>query len=215
MHKAFSPGGRLTNIVFMSNAVSLQTIADAAGVTRTTVSLALRHNPRISAQTGEKIRSLARSLGYRPNADISRIMRGIRAQQGRAILPRLALAHDDACDRAWIDALRGTCERQGYSLEDLGGKPLRGARLSQILCARGISALLIVQTNAAELLKSLDCTTLCVCVVSNTPTGHHRIDPRHADPAWIAGEAVELLDQLLWQNRYGVPAYPKVIRQDR
>jgi DNA-binding LacI/PurR family transcriptional regulator len=199
----------------MSNAISLQTIADAAGVTRTTVSLALRHNPRISAQTGEKIRSLARNLGYRPNADLSRIMRGIRTQQSQAILPRLALAHEGSCDREWIDAFRRACETHGYCLEDLGSKPLGGARLGQILNTRGISALLITHANALELIQSMDCTEFCVCVVSETPLGHHRIDPRHADPEWIAGEAVELLDQLLRQNRYGVPACPKVIRQDQ
>ena len=47
-------------------AVTHQTIADAAGVTRATVSPALRGHPRISAATREHIRRIADDLGYRP-----------------------------------------------------------------------------------------------------------------------------------------------------
>lgn len=199
----------------MPNTISLQTIAEAAGVTRTTVSLALRHHPRISMQTGERVRSLARSLGYRPNADLSRMMRGIRTRSPEAAPSRIALVHAGSATKEWIHALGTACQASGYQLEDMGGQALSGARLGQILHTRNIRALLLSSPAPNRILGQLNTRNLCVCVVSETPVGHHRIDPRLADPDWIAREAVELLDQLLQRHRYGVPAHPKVIQADQ
>lgn len=47
--------------------VSMRTIAKKAGVSATTVSLALRDDPSISHATKEKIREIQRNLGYQPN----------------------------------------------------------------------------------------------------------------------------------------------------
>ncbi len=46
--------------------VNLRTIAKEAGVSATTVSLALRDDPSISAKTKERIFSIQQSMGYRP-----------------------------------------------------------------------------------------------------------------------------------------------------
>lgn len=47
--------------------VTLQHIANAAKVSRTTVSLALRHHPKISVAMRKRVQVLDRKLGYRPN----------------------------------------------------------------------------------------------------------------------------------------------------
>lgn len=47
--------------------VTLQQIADAAGVSRGTVDRALKHKDRIKPETAEKIRKLAEEMGYRPS----------------------------------------------------------------------------------------------------------------------------------------------------
>lgn len=52
----------------MSRPVSIQDIAQAAGVSHTTVSRALRHSPLISAEVREQIQKLAEEMGYIPNA---------------------------------------------------------------------------------------------------------------------------------------------------
>ena len=57
----------------------LQEIAEKAGVSRATVSLALRNQTSIPARTRTRIRQLAEQLGYRPNPLISALMSYHRA----------------------------------------------------------------------------------------------------------------------------------------
>lgn len=52
----------------LSKSISIQDIAQAAGVSHTTVSRALRNNPLISQEVREYIQHLAREMGYIPNA---------------------------------------------------------------------------------------------------------------------------------------------------
>jgi len=48
--------------------VSIQDIAQVAGVSHTTVSRALRNSPLISQEVREQIQELARAMGYITNA---------------------------------------------------------------------------------------------------------------------------------------------------
>lgn len=71
----------------MRNAVSLQHIAVKAGVTKGTVSLALRNHPRISAATPVRVQAVAAELGYRPNPAVAAWMshrRGVAPKTGGA-----------------------------------------------------------------------------------------------------------------------------------
>ena len=61
----------------MRKTVSIQDIAQAAGVSHTTVSRALKDNPLISAEAREHIQQLAREMGYIPNA-VAQSLRGQR-----------------------------------------------------------------------------------------------------------------------------------------
>lgn len=61
----------------MGKSVSIQDIAQAAGVSHTTVSRALRNNPLISLEVREQIQHLAREMGYVPNA-VAQSLRGQR-----------------------------------------------------------------------------------------------------------------------------------------
>src|SRR5260221_13204328 len=57
-----------------SPAPTMQQIADAAGVSRMAVSLALRNSPKISKATADRIRKLADDFGYRPKPMVSALM---------------------------------------------------------------------------------------------------------------------------------------------
>jgi DNA-binding LacI/PurR family transcriptional regulator len=60
----------------------MQDIADKAGVTKTTVSLALRGDRRISVKTRDRIKALAKEMGYRPNPMVATLMAQVQAGKG-------------------------------------------------------------------------------------------------------------------------------------
>jgi LacI family transcriptional regulator len=69
----------------------MQQIAEAAGVSRMAVSLALRNSPKISKPTTERIRRIAEELGYRPNPMVSALMTQLR--HGREVRKPSVLAY--------------------------------------------------------------------------------------------------------------------------
>jgi LacI family transcriptional regulator len=50
-----------------NTAVTLQHVGDCLGLSRTTISLALRNHPRISPGTKEKVVAVAKKFGYQPD----------------------------------------------------------------------------------------------------------------------------------------------------
>lgn len=133
---------------------NLRHIAKAAGVSHTTVSLALRNHPRVSAATRRRIQELAKKMGYHSNVLVSALMSHVRTQ--RRIVdqevvgfltggpepdawkrrPNLALNYHGARERA---------EQIGLRLEPfwmgLGGKD--APRVAKILRARSIRGALL------------------------------------------------------------------------
>ena len=61
--------------------VTIRDIAKVAGVTHGTVSRALRGSPLVRAETAERIKSIARNMGYRPN----RIAQSLRQKRTKTI----------------------------------------------------------------------------------------------------------------------------------
>ncbi|RRJ98846.1 LacI family DNA-binding transcriptional regulator [Opitutaceae bacterium TAV3] len=62
--------------------VNMEAVARAAGVHRTTVSMALRGHPKLPEATRARIRELAERMGYRPNPLVQALM-STRAARGR------------------------------------------------------------------------------------------------------------------------------------
>ena len=71
--------------------ITMRHVAERAGVTQATVSMALANHPRISAETRARIRALAERMGYQPNAYISVLMRARRRRRPVQDRPVLAL----------------------------------------------------------------------------------------------------------------------------
>ena len=144
----------------MTETVRLQDIADRAGVSRATVSLALRHHASIPVATRTRIQKLAEELGYRPNPLVSALMRHHRST--RAIRPThltLALVLKFSRRDAWQkylspDLMSGAgrrAEQLGYRLEefwidDLG---LSDTRLGNVLFSRNVPGLIVAPLPAA------------------------------------------------------------------
>lgn len=134
----------------------MQEVAAAAGVHRTTVSLALRDSPRLPAARREEIRRIADDLGYRPNPLVSALMTSrVSRREPRHQATLAFVSVDPEVPRGWPDTdttygmmFRGARERamrRGYLLSPfwLGEPKLQGERFARILAARNIHGLLI------------------------------------------------------------------------
>jgi LacI family transcriptional regulator len=132
-------------------------IAERAGVTEATVSMALANNPRISSATRTRIQELARTLNYQPNPYVSALMRTRR--QGRLLndRPVLALVSCFSTADGWRKApdaptvrqmREGAIERaamRGYQAQEfwLHQDGMSPERFSEVLHTRAIRGVLL------------------------------------------------------------------------
>lgn len=61
----------------MPDRISIRDLAELAGVSRTTVSLALRDNSKVAAETREMIQRLAREHDYRSHPAVNALMQQV------------------------------------------------------------------------------------------------------------------------------------------
>ncbi|MFA7343060.1 MAG: LacI family DNA-binding transcriptional regulator [Terrimicrobiaceae bacterium] len=136
-----------------SRRVTIQRVAEKAGVTRTTVSLALRSDPRIPARTREKIQELADGMGYRPDPMLSALAKyrnRVRDyDQGGVILFLIHESLEKGSLPSWLQHLVRGIQNRGlklgytttvFSMPDNGGKD---TRINHILHHRGIRSLIV------------------------------------------------------------------------
>jgi LacI family transcriptional regulator len=162
---AKSPGKPISRHAAASR-VTLADIARRAGVSRAAVSYALRGGAGTSAETRERIRAIAKELGYRPDPELTRLMvrlhAGRMARAGREggggrFVGKLALLNPhpekDFARRttAVADFFRSVSARArelGYETEEfwLGQPGLSSRRLAQMLTTRGIEGVVLGST---------------------------------------------------------------------
>jgi LacI family transcriptional regulator len=147
------------------------TIAEAANVSRSTVSLALRNSPQISIKTRNRVQEVAKLLNYRPNPLLSAYQSHIRkGNTGKSRQATLAWvearskglnteqeARHDRCNSEMFEAAKKRAEEQGYDLEsfDLTEYESRTQRLNGILRARSTAGI-IIPVFTGDMIKSLD-----------------------------------------------------------
>ena len=98
----------------MRRAVSIQDIAQAAGVSHATVSRALRDNPLISVEVRGTIQRLASEMGYTPNA-VAQSLKGQRSNTIGLVMTsiadpfygRVARGVDEIARQAGLDVFLG------------------------------------------------------------------------------------------------------------
>lgn len=136
-----------------TKAVSLAEIAREAGVSRMAVSLALRNQPRVSKETRERVLSIAKKLGYKPDARLASWMTLVHDTARRELLP-IAWINSSTEEDAWrrhryltpyFEGARNRCEQLGYRLEEfwLREPGMTNQRMSRILYSRGIQGVIL------------------------------------------------------------------------
>lgn len=139
----------------MGNPVSMADVALAAGVSKNTVSLALRGDPRISAPTSRRILRVSRRLGYKRNPVVGELMARLHSGGARRFQCALALINANADRRAftrhptipvYVRGCRGRAAELGYRFEEfwMHDQSLAPRRMVEILKARGIPGGVIV-----------------------------------------------------------------------
>ncbi|MFH1498396.1 MAG: LacI family DNA-binding transcriptional regulator [Verrucomicrobiota bacterium] len=140
--------------------VTMRQVAREAGVSLSTVSLALRHDPRLAVATVRRVCEAAERLGYRPDPTVNALMARLRThgETGShgtfALLNATPFARLEADDApAWFHTFaafsRGIRRRAaalGYGADEfwLRAPGLTPARLAGVLHARGIRGVLLV-----------------------------------------------------------------------
>jgi LacI family transcriptional regulator len=130
---------------------NIQAIADKVGVSKATVSRALRNLPGHKAETKAKIVAAAKALGYESHPIMSAVMSSVRFKRTSLISPVIAEIHCQPWnyDREGNpDSLRRSihaqAEKLGYRVTEFGWyEPgMNPRRLIEIIRARGIRAVI-------------------------------------------------------------------------
>lgn len=136
-----------------ANRVAITDVAEAAGVSKMTVSRALRGERGISAKTRERIQRVADKLGYRPDPAVSELMGRLRKSRIVGLEPLAWLTTYNAIG-GWRSN-PGTCEmyrgaseqarKLGYRLEEFSLRTpgMTPKRLGNILYSQGIRGIVL------------------------------------------------------------------------
>jgi len=133
---------------------SCKTIAEAAGVSRMTVSMALRDHPRVAPETRKRIKRIAEEQGYTPDPNLTELMRYLRKRDISKEEPVIAILNGQKRPLKELgkDSLlvrQGAIERAhelGFKTEDfwLQEPGMRLQRVIQILQTRGIHGIIVL-----------------------------------------------------------------------
>ncbi len=142
--------------------VTLQQIAERAGVSRSTASRALRHVPGTSEATVRKVEAAAHALGYRPDAQLAELTIHLRRRKTASDRPIIAYVHTLTRELLLktLNAEEGLniyggaalqAHKLGFALEPFAvdNESMKGGRVSSILRSRGIRHVMIAPARQA------------------------------------------------------------------
>jgi DNA-binding LacI/PurR family transcriptional regulator len=146
---------------------TLRSLAKDLGLSRTTVSDALRGSPRVDPETAARVTTAAREAGYRRNPLAGALMSELRRSRGTAFRGVIAAvdfhepARPESAGRFHRELFAGAEARAtelGFKLERfaVGLAGVTVARLDSILQSRGIHGLMLLPTWAEPDLSALD-----------------------------------------------------------
>jgi LacI family transcriptional regulator len=129
-------------------------IAQSLGVAPSTVSRALRSDPRISAATRQRVEEAAEKLGYRPNPLVSALMANRRRRGGAGEVDVIALVTNYGGRESWrskdvcrweFEGIQARAAALGFKIEVFPLSEYRASyeRLQSTLRARGIRGVLL------------------------------------------------------------------------
>lgn len=128
------------------SAITIADIANATGVSKATVSLALNNNHLVKDETMEKVRLAAKKLGYVPNTSARRLVRGKSGMLG-VVVPDIENVYYASLVKEFSDRVSDV----GYSLSIFisSNDPAKEERAIGDMIASRVEGIIYVPTNAA------------------------------------------------------------------
>ncbi len=148
----------------MERRPTIRDIAEKAGCHYSTVSLALRNNPKISSDKRKKIQTIAETLGYRPDpflAALTAYRSEKRPSQNITCLAWLITSEDKEWGKdssnypEYYKGAKNRAEERGYRIEKfwVNEEGMTDNRMSNILYHRGIVGLLLPHSEKPRLIN--------------------------------------------------------------
>lgn len=141
-------------LVLMSQP-SMAEVAKAAGVSKNTVSLALKGSPRVSEATRRRVVETAEAMGYQSNPTVAHLMAQLRLNQASGYQATLAIFHahparigeeEHPTIPSYIRGCRERARKLGYRLDEfwMHQPDTSASRWISILRARNIRGIVVV-----------------------------------------------------------------------
>lgn len=127
--------------------ITIKDIARSAGVSHTTVSRALRGDPRIASDTTERILQLATEMGYVPNS----IAQSLGAQRTFTI-GMLVTTVADPVVMDFVEGAEGIAQEQGYSIfiSTSRNDPVRELNIVETFQRRRVDGVIVVASRTSD-----------------------------------------------------------------
>ena len=135
-----------------TKAISLGDIAKRVGVSRMTISLALRDSHEVSEGMREKIHTIAREMGYSRSPQMSHLMAEVARLRNGVMRETLAFVTTEPTEEGWkkydfekFHVMKTYAAEKGYNLEPwwLSNPKLPPERVNEILWSRGITGIVL------------------------------------------------------------------------
>lgn len=135
-----------------TKAISLGDIAKRIGVSRMTVSLALRDSHEVSEGMREKIHTAAHEMGYSRSPQMSHLMAEVARLRNGVMRETLAFVTTEPTKAGWkkydlekFRVMKAYAAEKGYNLEPwwLSNPKLPPERVNEILWSRGITGIVL------------------------------------------------------------------------
>jgi LacI family transcriptional regulator len=134
--------------------LTIKEIARSCGFSPSTISYALRDNPRIPEVTREKIKAVAKEMGYQRDAHLGQLMAHLKNRSQRtAASPIVWLNsttnpnhwHETPWAREYYESASQRAKDQGFALNEVWvhDQKIPHSRLDEVLKARGTQGLLL------------------------------------------------------------------------
>lgn len=158
--------------------VHLRDIANKVGVSKMTVSRALREDPSVAAATRKRVLTAAKELGYSPNPKLAKLMSEMASYKSHPnARGELAYISTDESEYGWrryyhqlgcFNGAKSEAKAYGYSLLPVWALSRRfngKGRLTDFLWSRGVDGVIVQPLGRGMIGKSLDIDWSRFCCV--------------------------------------------------